>query len=37
MLCNKKCNFYTDDRPLIVQFASNNAKDLADATEIILP
>jgi len=23
------------DRPLIVQFAANNAKDLADATEIV--
>jgi len=27
----------TADRPLVVQFASNNAKDFADATELVAP
>ncbi len=25
------------DRPLIVQFAANNGKDMADASEIVFP
>ena len=28
---------YTGDRPLIVQFAANNSRDLADAAEIVAP
>lgn len=32
------CSFFlVDDRPLIVQFAAHNAKDFADATEMIKP
>lgn len=34
------CNFYfyaAVDRPLIVQFAAKCGKDLADATEMIVP
>lgn len=27
----------TADRPLVVQFASNNAKDFADAVELVSP
>lgn len=30
-------SLYLVDRPLIVQFAAKCAKDLADATEIIVP
>lgn len=26
---------FTADRPLVVQFASNNAKDFADAVELV--
>ena len=29
--------FFTADRPLVVQFASNNAKDFADAAELVTP
>lgn len=28
---------FTGDRPLVVQFASNNAKDFADAVELVAP
>jgi tRNA-dihydrouridine synthase 4 len=27
----------SDDRPLVVQFAANNAKEFADAAELIAP
>ena len=30
-------SFFSEDRPLIVQFAANNGKDLADASEIVSP
>ena len=29
--------FFVGDRPLIVQFAASNAKDFADAAEIVAP
>ena len=29
--------FFSGDRPLIVQFAAKNAKELADATEVVVP
>lgn len=27
----------SNDRPLVVQFAANNAKDFADAAELVFP
>ena len=30
-------NCFSADRPLVVQFASNNAKDFADAAELVTP
>ena len=37
VLASRDVLYFTADRPLLVQFASNNAKDFADAVELVTP